>query len=147
MHLGDSWRLELEYSYRNADYDSYSGSGTFPASPIEGNYTSHNLMVNALYDLNFDTSYYWYAGGGLGFSRSKLDLSGLGSDGSFNFAFQIMTGIGYRITQETALYFGYRLFGTLEQEYRFHPGGARIESDVKGPNIMHIFEAGVRFDF
>ena len=148
VHLGESWRFEVEYSFRLSDYDSFTGSGTFPADPLEGDFSRHNFMFNLLYDINFDMNYYWYGGVGIGFSRSKLDLVTVnGSDSSINFAFQFMTGVGYRLTQDTSLYFGYRVLGSAGQNYRFASGTTRINADLHGPNFMHIFEAGVRFDF
>lgn len=135
-HFSDSWRVELEYAYRGNDTDNFSSVG-----PISGNWRSHSLMVNALYDINLNYNFFWYGGVGIGFAATKLELNGH-NDTDVVFAHQFLTGFGYRLSQKTSFVVGYRIFHTVKQDYSLN----NTSYDVHGP-WQHIFEMGLRYEF
>lgn len=151
--IGYSWnnfRFELEYAYRQNDGDFQNAN--IAGIPVVGlNGTSadldfHGVMFNVLYDLYLTNDLYWYNGGGIGVSFIKAKTSSAlllnNNDSQTEFAWQIMTGLGYNLTENIALTLGYRLFSTTDPEFDF--GNAKIE--VETPFINSI-EAGVRFNF
>ena len=138
-HFGESWRVELEYAYRSTDIDTLNPRPA--AMGNTGSLTSHSLMINALYDVNLNYNFFWYSGGGIGVALTNFK-SGSKEDDDMVFAYQLMTGFGYRLSQQTSFVLGYRIFHTLKQDYTING----VNADVDG-SWQHIFEMGIRYDF
>ena len=152
------FRFELEYSYRQNDGE-IAGFPVGPLNPdgVTHDLSFHNLMLNVLYDFYLTDTVYWYNGGGIGVAFVKGDVEGTttngttvsGDDRSAAFAWQLMTGFGYDITQNVALTLGYRIYSTSSADLNFdlpNIPNADVDADVDTP-FINAFELGVRYNF
>jgi len=106
--------VELEYAYRNADMETDGG----------GNRTESNaFMVNALYKFTpLGATGQWqpYVGGGLGAADLNIEevpsLAGGDLDSDYNFAYQVIGGVGYAVNPNLSLIGEIRFFGINDQE-------------------------------
>ena len=114
--------VELEYAYRNADAEFRNSDG------VSAKTESNAFMVNALYNFTpLGATGQWqpYVGGGLG--AADLNIEDLPSnaggdlDSDYNFAFQVIGGVGYAINPNLSLIGELRFFGINDQD---------IESDI-----------------
>ena len=107
--------VELEYAYRNADADLDGG----PSATTESN----AFMVNALYKftpLGAGGQWQPYVGGGLGaadlnIGDTSFDIGG-DLDSDYNFAYQVIGGVGYAINPNLSLIGELRFFGINDQD-------------------------------
>lgn len=107
--------VELEYAYRNAD-------AKFTKDLASGKRTteSNAWMVNALY--NFTPSGPWqpYVGGGLGVADLNVEeipgVVGGNFDSDYNFAYQLIGGVGYQLPSGWTLNGEARFFGINDQD-------------------------------
>lgn len=84
-------RLEGEFLYQRNDIDE-----NVPGS--KGDTSSKSAFVNAVYDLNNDTNFTPYIGGGLGVTDVKIQDSatlGIDSDSDSHMSYQLMSGVMY----------------------------------------------------
>lgn len=106
--------LELEYAYRNADakYKDISNS--------KRTTESNAFMLNAIY--NFTPSGPWqpYVGAGIGVADLNAEqipgAIGGDFDSDYNFAYQLIGGIGYRLASGWTLNGEVRYFGINDQD-------------------------------
>ena len=134
----DGLRLELEYAFRHNDGNIKNNTAM---ANQNANFAIHSLMVNALYDYYLTDEVYWYNGMGLGLAFAKLSSPG-GSDSDTVLAWQMMTGIGYDLTENIAITFGYRLFTTRDPDLTI--GGNRYNTETP---IISSVELGMRYNF
>ncbi len=106
--------VELEYAYRNAD-------ASFKDLDTGDRKTESNAwMVNALY--NFTPSGPWqpYVGGGLGMADLNVEriagVEGGDLDSDYNFAYQLIGGVGYQLPSGWTLNGEVRYFGINDQD-------------------------------
>lgn len=106
--------VELEYAYRNAD-------ASFKDLDTGDRKTESNAwMVNALY--NFTASGPWqpYVGGGLGMADINVEqipgIAGGDLDSDYNFAYQLIGGVGYQLPSGWTLNGEARFFGINDQD-------------------------------
>jgi OOP family OmpA-OmpF porin len=106
--------VELEYAYRNAD-------ASLKNTDSGGRKTESNAwMLNALY--NFTPTGPWqpYVGAGLGVADLNLeeipDLGGGDFDSDYNFAYQLIGGVGYQLPSGWTLNGEARFFGINDQD-------------------------------
>lgn len=108
--------VELEYAYRNADADLTDGG---PSATTESN----AFMVNGLYKFTpFGAGGQWqpYVGGGLGaadlnIGDTSFDIGG-DLDSDYNFAYQVIGGVGYAVNPNLSLLGELRFFGINDQD-------------------------------
>ena len=108
--------VELEYAYRNADADLTDGG---PSATTESN----AFMVNALYNFTpLGATGQWqpYVGGGLGAADLNIedfsfDIGG-DTDSDYNFAYQVIGGVGYAVNPNVSIIGEVRFFGINDQE-------------------------------
>ena len=109
--------VELEYAYRNADAELRNSNGD------SGKTESNAFMVNALYNFTpLGATGQWqpYVGGGLGaadLNIESFDLVGGDLDSDYNFAYQVIGGIGYAVNPNLSLIGELRFFGINDQEF------------------------------
>ena len=109
--------VELEYAYRNADAELRNSDGD------SGKTESNAFMVNALYNFTpLGATGQWqpYVGGGLGaadLNIESFDLVGGDLDSDYNFAYQVIGGIGYAVNPNLSLIGELRFFGINDQEF------------------------------
>ena len=116
VNLTPNVGVELEYAYRNADAD-------VKETDISAKTESNAFMVNALYKftpLGMNGEWQPYVGGGLGaadLNVEELDLSGGDFDSDYNFAYQVIGGVGYAINPNLSLVGELRFFGINDQDF------------------------------
>lgn len=166
-------RLEAELSHQTQDVDTHTGvtaagiplgsedaavliSGS-PALGIsvsdlvadgQGKVESTSLMLNAYYNLKLhDSPFSAYVGAGLGLADVDVDYKPsdvtIIEDGDTVFAYQLMAGLGYALTDSTTLYGGYRYRATedIETTSSLFPATLKVE------NSASIVEVGLRYAF
>ncbi len=103
FNFGD-YRLEGEVSYRANDIDNIGGFDFSPSSIV-----TTAVMANAYYDFDSGSPLVPYAGVGLGVGFSTLELLGFEGD-TTDFAYQVIFGGAYEMTDTLDLTLDYRLF-------------------------------------
>lgn len=133
-YMVDTWRIELEASYRRSKNENICAEDVFSQSPHDdrGYIQNFALMVNAFYDFYLSDCFSIFIGGGIGASDTRFSYSFIdtatdcgessadcvplvcGSDNEWNFAWQLMAGFAYHINDCWALTVGYRFFSTAK---------------------------------
>lgn len=116
------------------------------------------IMANLYYDIPVCDCFSVYLGAGAGVSFNEIaiadkiiDTAGkvTSSDHSFTtvkntlFAWQVMTGVAYDLSEDWTLTLGYRLFATAKPKYQT---GTETIKAKKMP-LSHNFEIGLRYKF
>jgi len=106
------------------------------------------LMANGFYDFKPEqTPFSIYVGGGLGVGFVEVDYRpsnvGIINDDAAAFAYQVMGGASYDLSDRAQLFAGYRFRGTTDvtTDVDLFPGTLDIE------NRAHVVEGGLRFFF
>ena len=130
--------FELEYAYRNAHADLKNfDSG--------GDVTSNAFMANAIYTfegMGPNGAFRPYLGAGLGAANLDAAQSNASKlSGSYNFAYQVITGVAYDFTPNWTLNGEVRYFGVSDTDID--------NSDVKAKTPFNTFDAlvGVSYHF
>lgn len=141
-------RAEIELSYRDASVDSHSVGGTALPQP-GGDLSSTALMVNALADFNPEGRITPYVGVGLGFAQVQYEgysIQGVPEvldDEDTVFAYQLIAGVGYALTQGIDLTAEYRFFATEDPEINATLGDVDTETEYRTQNVL----VGARVNF
>lgn len=171
--MDNGLRFEAEFAYRDNSINSHSGvavgGGVIDSEDAgvlitgsdnlgvsvgdlvadgQGDVTSWSVMGNLFYDFKTaNASIVPYLGVGIGYAEvdSKYAPSGVGilDDKDRGFAFQIMGGIAYALSDTTHLFVGYRYFQADDPTN----GVDLIPASLKGEYKTHSVEAGLRFFF
>jgi opacity protein-like surface antigen len=139
-HSFDAVRAELELGYRKNGIDSFSGFGV--SVPGSGDVTSTSVMANLYYDITPKARWSPFLGAGLGLARVEVDNAAvmgivIGDAADTVFAWQLMAGIGCKLTERTTLDLSYRYFATSDPDF------SGIEAEYGSHSVM----AGVRVSF
>ncbi len=135
-----NFRIEAEYAYRKNDGDIESFNGV-AVSGKKADLSFHAIMVNLLYDFYLTDSVYWYNGGGAGVSFTNVKTQ-FGSDDDTVFAWQLITGLGFDISNNVSLTFGYRIFKALDSNYTLANTAVKTENP-----FINSLEMGIRYNF
>ena len=155
------WRtlFEIEALF-GRDYDFATSSGTAP-SPYHSEVTSDAFMANMRLDVPLRaplTALFGrmpmlepltlYGGGGIGAGWNKIRTNGpvdLGSERSWELAWQAQAGLGYAVTDTVHLSLGWRYLDLGKIEVDSTCGGAdcSFRADVTAQEVM----SSVRFEF
>ena len=133
--------VELEYAYRNADAELKDSGGD------SGKTESNAFMVNALYKftpLGAGGQWQPYVGGGLGaadLNVESFDLVGGDLDSDYNFAYQVIGGVGYAVNPQLSLIGELRFFGINDQDFE--------SNDLSFKSTYHTIDllVGVTYSF
>lgn len=144
----DQFRLEAECTYKKSDLES----STFPGATSNiANGFNRNiaLMFNGFYDYEFSTDFFLSLGTGIGVTFHKLEATILAgapvagtsptSKSKAYFAWQLMPGMMYKVSDGVFITAGYRLFLTGKIE------NATGTTSSKQVPIIHSAEAGLLF--
>lgn len=165
---GNSWRTELEFSYRNNDArhiapDNLGFSG-FPENTLDGDLKSYSLLANILYDLDYVTESAGlpfpvtpFIGGGVGATNLSLELNGnnpaalggltpivIDSD-QLTLAYQGIAGVAIGLADNLSLDLSYRYFGALKRGFDGQFAGQN--QNIRTTPDSHNLFAGLRFNF
>lgn len=139
---GNGFRTEFEGAYRESDVDSLSGvvGGT-------GDVESKSLMANLVYEVNTNTRFKPYFGGGLGIARVDYDGIAPVGGGTINdedevFAYQGIAGISYWLSEALEIAAEYRYFATEDPDFTTSTGVG-----VEGEYDSHGVLFGLRWNF
>lgn len=111
--------LEFEYAYRNADYRGTVKNLAGDRARGKGTAKVNALMVNGVYNFTdlANPQLVPYIGAGVG--AAQLDYEG--DTSTWNFAYQVMAGIGYEVAPQWTIFGEGRWFSTAES--KIWPGG------------------------
>jgi opacity protein-like surface antigen len=111
-----NFAVELEYAYRSADADFTRDIQTADNRTTESN----AFMVNALYNFTPHGPWQPYVGGGLGVADLNVEqiptAAGGDFDSDYNFAYQLIGGVGYELPSGWTLNGEARFFGINDQD-------------------------------
>ncbi len=112
----------------------------------EGRISSLSVMGNLFYDFGLGNSRFMpYVGAGAGMARvdTVYRPSGIGvvDDSNWEFAFQLMAGVSYAVSDNVQLYAGYRYLHADSPRNQVDLLPAVLQTDYQ----VHSVEAGVRF--
>ncbi|TNE58517.1 MAG: porin family protein [Alphaproteobacteria bacterium] len=169
---GDQLRIELELSYQSHDVDTHrgvkaagieladedaavliSGASNIGASVAEvvasgrGDISATSFFVNGLYDFPMEGALTPYLGLGIGWSKVDVSFkpSGVGivSDDDTVFAYQLIGGLSYGVSESSAIYgaYKYRRANDVEVQTSLFPATLDIET------AGSILEIGYRIHF
>ncbi len=135
LRLDKSWRIEAEVSYRSADLDRID-IGPGGTSKISGSMGTTLYMANLYYDFDFEWRNlfpFLTAGAGLAWHSTDVEAAPAllpdASDSTIGFAWQLGSGLKYRLSENAALTTSYRYIGTTDLEvdtYDFDYGSHEI---------------------
>ncbi len=156
--VSENMNVELELGYRRFSFSKFKGlkvsgptiNGSLDGSlPVKGSIGTLSLMANGL--VSFDI---WklkpYVGAGVGVARhsGKLDRQSIAvgnqtfeysgaSEDDYVFAYQVMAGLGYPLSDTAEVRAGYRYFATSKADF----------DGTEATYGTHNFEAGILFRF
>ena len=135
-------RLEGEVLFTRSDISNIDATGA------GGNLSNVGLMVNAFYDINTNSNWTPYLGGGLGYSRVTFDNLSAGGvtlidDSADAFSWQFKAGVSYQFNPSISMNVAYRYYATDNLAFK-DAAGAPVTS---GGTRTHNAEVGVRFHF
>ena len=122
----EAGRVEMEYGYRENDFDELKGLG--PGSrDVDGDINSTSLMLNIYYDFLTKSGFYPFFGVGVGAASVEADIDNTGDEDDTVFAYQVMLGGSYTTSIGLSIDLQYRYFATddpdfdgIDAEYRTH---------------------------
>ena len=154
------FRAELELGYKTASVDDIGSDflDQFVGINTDGDVSVWSLMVNGLWNPSIGDRWNAYIGGGIGWAWTKFntdfsqdiqgpepfDVGNLKDDG---FAWQIIAGVGYNISDNIELGLKYRYFETKFKDSFEDNFDGLIEFDADGKVSSHSILASLIFSF
>jgi len=110
-------RVELEYLYH--------GSETYRNGTYSHEVSAHSLMANAFLDIQTDTAFTPYLGGGLGlgYLKDRYTIGVSSTATRWNFAWNLGGGVAWGLNENLALDFGYRYMDLGKTDSVVNGGG------------------------
>ena len=147
----DQFRGELEYTSRKNDIKSHSLNGGSTLAGSKGEAKSDAFMLNGYYDINTNSAFVPYLGGGIGMAKVKFDDFGVDAipdvlnDNESQFAYQFMAGGEYRFADTWGLFAEYRYFATADVDVSTSTATGSVANSItyKTNNVL----VGARFMF
>lgn len=118
-------RAEAEFGWKRAKHNAYTfiadEEGPFDA---DGKTTVTSVMANALADFGNEDGISFFAGGGVGWARTRTNRSEVGSPTvdryrRSGFAWQLIAGARYPVTSQIDLGLKYRYFDAGKSKHSF----------------------------
>ena len=146
--LTSELRAELELGYRGYDFDRLTKS---QGGPVDGELNTVSLMANGIY--SFDVGGFRpYAGLGVGLATHEPKFEEIAFRDGVNtvrvrvvqegstkaFAYQVIAGVGYPLSDRSEILLGYRYFGSTN---------ADLGSGIEMSHANHNFEVGLLYSF
>lgn len=141
----NSFDLELEYSYKQAELDRFSGKEVnlnglrvqLPDADLDSTIKINSLMTNAIYNFRNTSAITPYVGAGIG--AAWIDIEDFSDT---KFAYQALAGVALSVSKNTSLTAGYRYFASkdvIDNAINGVEASASIDS--------HNFELGLKYSF
>ena len=124
--------------------------------PLHTSLTSYTLMLNLYRDLGNYGGFTPYVGAGIGAAYNKLDqvyftgnpnlLNRISGNSDLSFAWSLMAGVGYQLSERTILDFGYRFIdlGKIKSD-RIDTAGYYNPAVKINDIYAHEFKIGLRY--
>ena len=144
-----AFRLEGELAYKTAGIDDATldfGDGEVDLD-ADGDISVWSLMGNVLWNPRLSDRMDAYLGGGIGWAWTKLDEDDGESFKDNAFAWQLIAGIGYQISDNIELGLKYRYFQTKFKDDFEDDFDGNVEVDVDGKIRSHSLLASLIFSF
>lgn len=157
-------RGEFTYSYRGKrNIDGEPGIWDGPSDPVvddplHTNVQSHTLMFNAFYDLGRFYGLVPYVGAGLGISFNKTEhvyftenpylVNTIDGASKTSFAWSVMAGVGYQISDRMILDVGYRFIDLGQAKSGYLDNAGYVNPRVHIDDLYaHEIKVGLRYHF
>ncbi len=145
----DRFRAEVSLDYRRAEVDKVKGGGVTLAGA--GDAGVFSAMANGYFDIDLGWAVQPYVGAGIGIGVVDIDSDSSANilivdDTSTEFAWNVMAGLSYPITEKVILSGGYRYFSTTDATLRatlVGVGSANLKAEIG----VHEMVFGVRYEF
>lgn len=134
--VDESWRVEIEGSHK---HNNIKYNNKIFGDKLVGFRTNTSVMANAFYEEPIADKVKFYVGLGAGYSHVKLEAAKMTRIKDNLFAFQVIPGFAFEISDHVDMTLGYRFFATTK---------TAVEKAL-GSNIPYSnnVEAGLRFKF
>jgi len=145
-HFTDNFRTDVTVSYLGSDRFSYD-DGT---DSLSASYGAWSGLISGYYDIATVVGITPYVGAGVGltYTRHRVDadlasipLTFSGSDRSYDFAYALMAGASYKVSDNLSVDLGYQFLHTPDAEY-FDTNSLTMEKGTK----HHLVRLGLRYD-
>lgn len=146
-HFTDNFRADLTVSHLGKDEFAY----TTPANAAIGSHSAWSGLVSGYFDIATVVGITPYVGAGLGvvYSRNEVVASLAGhpesprsfNDRSYDFAYALMAGASYKMTDNVSVDLGYQFLHTPDAPY-MDPTTLVMSEGSK----QHLVRLGLRYD-
>ena len=148
MNITEMIRGEVELSHSSWKADSFVRTGgKSDSGSVAGSINSTYVLANVWVDINNDTAFTPYAGGGagVGWADGNAKFSGGGyGNGEAGFAFQLGVGLKYDLTENIGLDLGYRYKSILGVDFQ-DLGSTNVYKS--GDVSSHDVQLGLTYSF
>lgn len=140
-YITPDFRTELEVGYRELKTKATSivADGTEYINNSSTKLKTFSGMGNVYYNFPLNIPVSPYVGGGIGMVRDNTDKANA-------FAYQLMTGIDYKLSDTSTVFMGYRYFQTTDFKYNYNIDGVGNVNTKASANIQAI-DIGYRYNF
>ncbi|MEL7445041.1 MAG: OmpA family protein [Pseudomonadota bacterium] len=143
------FRLEGEIAYKDASFDEITALDAagdalgLTASSVfspEGGISILSGMINGLFEVGSDDGLQAFAGGGVGIASVDINVAEAGAaqivdDSSSDFAWQLLGGIRFPVSEKVDVGLKYRYFNVSEFEFD-SVSGAPLEADYHSHSVL-----------
>lgn len=144
-HLSDNFRTDLTVGYLGSDRFFYNDG----IDVIDASYTAWSGLISGYYDIATVAGFTPYVGAGVGltYTRHELDANLTGfpaisvADRSYDFAYALMAGASYKVSDNVSVDLGYQFLHTPNAEY--------VDTDtlaIREGTKHHLIKLGLRYD-
>lgn len=134
-------RVELEYSYTDADIDSNNVSND------KGEVETKALFINGFHDFETNNKFKPYFGAGIGWMNVDVEYKQSGieliDDDDNIFAFQVITGLGYEASDRINIFAQVRYRNGEDSEVKSSFPSTKIDIEVES----YIYDIGIKYSF
>jgi OOP family OmpA-OmpF porin len=151
LSMGRTWgdfRTELELGYRANDLESFVVTGT---EYTGGVFEEFSAMANLVYDWRLGERWSLALGAGVGADQIHYDNdSGFHTvpihDTQWVFAWQLIAGLNFEMSERSALFVNYRYFNPQDAEFTEVDGFGDVHNDSYDDITKHTVTIGWRYD-
>lgn len=142
-HFTDNFRGDVTINYLGSDYIDY----IYNNDSAKGSYKAWSGLVSGYYDIATVVGITPYVGAGLGVVHSRYDIEQNIlkqfpiPDRSYNFAYALMAGASYKVTDNVSVDLGY--------QFLHAPDAKRMDLETTGVHKgtkHHQIKLGLRYD-
>ena len=141
-HFTDNFRGDVTINYLGSDHIDYNYNGS-----AKGPYKAWSGLVSGYYDIATIVGVTPYVGAGLGVLHSRYDVEQNIldpfpiSERSYNFAYALMAGASYKVTDNVSVDLGYQFLHAPDAKY------IDLETtEVRKGTKHHQIKFGLRYD-